>query len=197
MPHNFKRVQRPENSTRSHKSVLTRTEGTSISTDCALQRAREENETKKQPIQLREKEKQTEYDSTAEDQATEQAKTDPTRPRKQEKKSHGIECQDRKSQERQPSGVFLSGLCALQTLDYVSGSYWLLPSCPDLIRPNLIRRKQTYSCREDERSDPAFHCSKSVLLMVKVMKKLQQQQKKTKKNLVMMVIMRVLDHGHG
>ncbi len=126
MPHNFKRVQRPENSTRSHKSVLTRTEGNSISTDCALQRAREENETKKQPIQLREKEKQTESDSTAEDQATEQAKTDPTRPRKQEKKSHGIECQDRKSQERQPSGVFLSGLCALQTLDYVSGSYWAI-----------------------------------------------------------------------
>jgi len=48
MPHNFKRVQRPENSTRSHKSVLTRTEGNSISTDCALQRAREENETQKQ-----------------------------------------------------------------------------------------------------------------------------------------------------
>jgi hypothetical protein len=47
MPHNFKRVQRPENSTRSHKSVLT--EGNSISTDCALQRAREENETKQQP----------------------------------------------------------------------------------------------------------------------------------------------------
>jgi hypothetical protein len=106
------------------------------------------------PIQLREKEKETESDSTTEDQATEEAKTDPTRPRKKEKKSHGKECQDRKSQERQASRVFLSGLCALQTLDYVSGSYWLLPSCPDLIDPHLFRRKQTFSCREDERSEP-------------------------------------------
>jgi hypothetical protein len=106
--------------------VLTGREGNSISTDCALQRAREENETKKQPIQLREKQKQTESDSTTEDQATEEAKTDPTRPRKKEKKSHGKECQDRKSQERQASGVFLSGLCVLQTLDYVSGSYWAI-----------------------------------------------------------------------
>jgi hypothetical protein len=36
----------------------------------------------------------------------------------------------------------------------VSGSYWLLPSCPDLIGPNLIRRRQTFSCKEDERSEP-------------------------------------------
>jgi hypothetical protein len=34
----------------------------------------------------------------------------------------------------------------------VTGSYWLLPSCPDLIGRNLIRRKQIFSCREDERS---------------------------------------------
>jgi protein subunit release factor B len=88
MPHNFQRVQRPENSTLSHKSVLTRTEGNSISTDCALQRAREENqETAKAslPIQLREKEKETESDSTTEDQATEEAKTDPTPQEKKEK----------------------------------------------------------------------------------------------------------------
>jgi hypothetical protein len=36
------------------------------------------------PIQLREREKQTESDSTTEDQPTQEAKIDPTRPRKKE-----------------------------------------------------------------------------------------------------------------